>query len=191
MMRNRVAYLLSGLCLVITAVLIFGISYARYQESISGDQGFLARPLEQLTFSTQKWEQNGEGEYVLKFSLQETAESCRMYLATSEGIKMPENLDVTLTLPATLTTETLDDGTEITLFHEPVVMVAVAQQITESSPIYSLFGPGYVFCFSNDETGEENILTLETGKTYVLTIGGVQQAAEQASLLRLFVEHVK
>lgn len=198
-MKNNRIWLISILFLTAAMVLSVGTAYARYREEITGDQAFQVKPLEQLTFATQQWEQNDQGDYILTFTMAESEEDCRMYLAVSEGVTVPEGLTVTLTLPAEETTQILEDGTVATVVNDPVVLTAEVQQITEGSSLYSLFGSGYVFRFydrvNDPETGEETLeellLDFEKEVTYTLTVKGLSKATEQTSLLRLFVEYAQ
>ncbi len=194
-MKNNRIWLIVILLLGAAIGLSIGTAYGRYREEITGDQSFQVKPLEQLTFATQQWQQNDAGDYVLTFTMAEAAEICRMYLAVSEGVTAPEQLQVTLILPAKESTEASEDGTESTVTQEPVVLTATARQITQASSLYSLFGSGYVFRFydgtEDAEAGEEIILNLLTETTYTLTISGLSTAAEQTSLLRLFIDYVR
>lgn len=196
--NRRLMWLLTVIVLMAALTLSVGTAYARYRTEILGDLAFQVKPLEQLTFASQQWEQSEDGSHVLTFTMAEAAQSCRMYLAVSEGITVPASLTVTLTMPPeegqqtqTQTETQPPAGTEPETPAEPIVLTAVMEQITEGSSLYALFGSGYVFRFCNAETGEEMFLDLTTDFTYTLTVSGLQSAAAQTSLLRLFVEYAQ
>ncbi|MBQ4333674.1 MAG: hypothetical protein IJC33_07845 [Clostridia bacterium] len=173
-MRNkkRISLLLAVLLLVAAGALVIGPAYARYREVLTGDPAFQVNPAEQLAIADQQWQQV-EDTYVLTFTMEKTSPDCRVFLAMSEGVHAPEAVTVTLTLPGA----------------EPVDLQATAATIPAGTPLYRLFGPGSVFRFVDADTGEEAVLDLAT-QPYTVTVHGLSQAAQQASLLRLFVERV-
>lgn len=174
-MRNRkvLSLLLAALLLVAAGGLAIGTAYARYREVLTGDPAFQVNPTDQLTIADQQWQQV-EDNYVLTFTMEKTSPGCRVFLAMSEGVHTPETLTVTLTLPGV----------------EPAVLQATAATIPEGTPLYKMFGPGSVFRFADADTGEEALLDLTT-QPYTVTVQGLGEAAQQASLLRLFVERVQ
>lgn len=170
--------------LALAAALLVGITYARYREELVGDQAFQVKPAQQLSFASQQWQEDEDGNWTLTFSLEQSVENCRAYLAVSEGITQPETLQITLTLPGEQTGE---------LTREPVTLTATGQAITPGSSLYSVFGAGFVFRFygAEEQAGEEMTLDLEKDESYTLTVSGLSAAAEQTSLLRLFVDYTK
>lgn len=185
---------LAAAALAAAMILLVGTAYARYREELVGDQAFQAKPAEALTFASQQWQVDEDGNRVLTFSLAQTAEDCRVYLAVSEGVTAPENLQIMLTLPAEPTVSVAEDGTETVAAPEPETLIAQAEAITQGSALYSLFGPGYVFRFyetEGSEAGEqisaEKRMDLKSEAIYTLTVSGLSSAVEQTSLLRLFV----
>lgn len=196
--NRRITWLLTVIVLTAALVLSVGTAYARYKSELSGDLAFQVKPMEQLSFQTQQWTQGEDGSHILTFSMAESGEKCRMYLAVSEGITAPESLAVTLTLPPEETETLPEEGLEAQTETEeqetpnaPIVLTATMQQITEGSSLYALFGSGYVFRFFHEETGEEIFLNLIADFSYTLTVSGLQSAAAQTSLLRLFVEYAQ
>lgn len=195
--NRRWTWLLTAVLLTVALVLSVGTAFGRYRSEIFGNLNFQVKAMEQLTFQTQQWAQAEDGSYTLTFTMAEAAENCRMYMAVSEGVTAPESLTVTLTVPPAPAedgqqTEAEDQTAaepETQTPGEPIVLTATMQQITAGSSLYGLFGSGYVFRFADVETGEELFLDLTTDFTYTLTINGLQIAAEQTSLLRLFVEY--
>jgi hypothetical protein len=172
MRRNhRIPLLLTALLLIAVVALSLGV-YARYREEISGDPAFQVKPMAQLRIAQQKWQQ-AEDAAVLTFSMEQAAQT-HVYLAMSEGVTAPGNVEVLLTLPGV----------------EPVTLLATGSEIPEVSGLKALFGSGYVFRFLDPETGEEQILELPTEEC-VLTVRGLDAATEQTSLLRLFVEYAQ
>lgn len=169
--NQRVTLLLTVLLLTAVVALSLGV-HARYREEITGDPAFQIKPMEQLHIVQQQWRQT-EDASVLTFSLEKAAKT-HVYLALSEGITAPENVEVLLTLPG----------------EKPVTLRATGTEIPEVSGLKALFGSGYVFRFLDPETGEEQILELPAQEC-VLTVRGLDTAAEQTSLLRLFVEYAQ
>ena len=166
--------------LTVAAALLVGITYARYREELVGDQSFQPKPAQQVAFASRQWQADEEGNWVLTFSVENAVENCRVYLAVSEGVTQPENLQITLTVPGELT-------------QDPVTLTATGQEITPGSALYSVFGTGYVFRFyeAGDQAAGEMTLDLKKDETYTLTVSGLSSAAEQTSLLRLFVDYTK
>lgn len=193
--KRRLTWLLTAFLLMISLLLAVGITFGRYRTEIFGNLIFQVKPLKQLAFQSQQWAQAEDGSYTLTFTMAEANENCRIYLAVSEGITAPDALQVTLTLPVVTTEENLEaqeeagDSSETPEEVLPVVLTATMEQITEGTALYGTFGSGYVFRFYDAETGEQITLDLVAGSAYVLTVTGLQSAAEQTSLLRLFVEY--
>lgn len=171
--KNRIVWLLAAILLTAALVFSVGSAYARYREEFSGDFIFQAKPLDTLDFSQEQWQRTEDG-YALTFSMLRDEPRCRVFLAASQGISAPENLTVTLTIPG----------------EEPVILQATAEQIPEVSALSALFGAGYVFRFLDEQTGQELTLELTAEAVYTLTVQGLESAAQQTSLLRLFVEYV-
>ena len=161
------------LVLAIVVVLFSGTAYARYRAELTGNMQFQAKPLEQIHMAGQTWKSTKDV-CVLTFSLKEDAGTCRVYLAVSQGVTAPEALQVTLTVPG----------------EEPVTVVGAQTPIAEGSALGAQFGPGTVFRFPGETDGGELQLELTADTQYTVTVRGLPSAAEQASLLRLFVEHV-
>lgn len=203
--KRRLTWLFAACVLMISLFLAVGITFGRYRSEILGNLIFQVKPMKQLTFQSQKWLQAEDGSYALTFTMAEEADNCRMYLAVSEGITAPDALQVTLTLPIVeagedpaeeeQTEENLEaqegtgDSSETPEEVLPVVLTATMEKITEGTALYATFGSGYVFRFYDAETGNEITLDLVAESAYVLTVTGLQSAAEQTSLLRLFVEY--
>lgn len=184
-MGNRKKLSLAVFLLIAALVLSMGVAYARYQEESGGDLFFQVKPLEELSIATQEWTQVGDA-YMLTFSMSQEEENCRIFLAVSDGVALPENLEVVLTMsnPESI---------------EPLTYTATVEAISESSALHSVFGSGYVFRFremlTDAETGEETpgeelIFDLTT-EIYTLTVRGLDSAAAETSLLRLFVEYAE
>lgn len=180
--------------LATAVVLLIGSAYARYREELVGDQSFQVKPGQQLAFATQQWQQDEDGNRILTFSMEKAAENCRVFLAVSEGVTAPENLQVTLTLPAEGTVAASENGTEAVTVNAPVTLTAKGEAIMPGSSLYSVFGSGYVFRFyepgAEGQTPVEMALDLKSEEVYTLTISGLSAATEQTSLLRLFVDHM-
>lgn len=156
--------------LIAALTLTVGVAYARYVATLSGDQGFQVKP-SGTVIAQQRWQKNGDA-YILTFTAGEAADACRVYLAVSEGVVEAEQLKVSLTVP------------------EEEAALASAEPIREASSMYTHFGPGNTFRFYDGETGEELVFSL-SGKTCILTVEGLESAAQLTSLLRLFVEQVQ
>ena len=171
--RRLTALWAAALALVLIIALLSATAYARYRAELTSDVQFQAKPLEQIKLAGQTWKSQEDG-CVLTFSLKENAGVCRVYLAVSEGITAPEALQVTLTVPG----------------EEPVILEGVQTPIAEGSAIDALFGPGTVFRFTGEAEREELQLELTADTQYTVTVRGLESAAEQTSLLRLFIEHV-
>lgn len=169
--RNRILLMASGVLAVAALVLTCGPALARYMETWTEDQGFQAKPLEPLKIN--KSIQQLDGEYVIKFTAGSAAERCRVFLAASQGVTDPANLQITLTV------KDADSGNICTVIGQP-------EQIAEGTVMYDSFGPGTVFRFY-DEQGREvpADLRIVAGK---LTVMGLEDATEVTSLLRVFVE---
>lgn len=172
-MRNKRIWLLVAILVTAALVLSVGSAFARYREEFSGDFLFQAKPLNSLAFVQEEWKQTENG-YTLTFRLNQDEPRCRCFLAVSEGISKPEQMTVTLTLPE----------------DEPVILLATAEQIPEVSGLSALFGSGSVFRFLDEQTQQELTLELKAETEYTLTVQGLEAAAQQTSLLRLFVEYV-
>lgn len=186
-MGNKKRISLITLLLAVVMLLSVGTAYGRYSASLEGEPKFQVKPLEGLRFEKQEWKTE-DNAYVLTFSMEESQEGCRIYLAASEGVTKPETLTVTLTLPPEETQQTqalLDSGEEQT--PEQVTLTAIPEEIPGISALGALFGSGYVYRFL-DEQGQEIIFDLTTGE-YILTVSGLDTAASTTSLLRLFVEY--
>ncbi len=164
--------------LLLAVILSLGLTYARYRTEIVGDLAFSAKPLEQLTLSGQSWKTT-DGADVLTFSLEQSAENVRLYLAVSEGVAVSDAVTVSLTLPSA------EEG------GEDVVVQAAAQKIEEGSALHTLFGAGYVFRFTDEVSGQELLQDLQADTAYVLTVTGLDTAVEHTSLLRLFIERTQ
>ena len=172
-MRNKRIWLLTAILVTAALVLSVGSAFARYREEFSGDFPFRAKPLNALTFAQDAWKQTENG-CTLTFSMNQDEPRCRCFLAVSAGISKPEQLTVTLTLPG----------------EEPLILLATAEPIPEVSGLSALFGSGYVFRFLDEQTQQELTLELKAETAYTLTVQGLESAAQQTSLLRLFVEYV-
>lgn len=180
MKRNRLWKVTLG-ALIAAVLLSVGSAYARYHEELVGDQSFQVKPAEQMAFASEQWQTDEDGNRVLTFSMANTVENGRVYLAVSQGVTAPETLQVALTLP-------VEDGTEA----EAVTLRAKGQKITPETSLYSVFGPGYVFRFydtAEQQDSVEKALDLKREAVYTLTVSGLASATEQASLLRLFVDY--
>ena len=157
-------------------VLLLGFTivtaYARYQESIVSDQEFVAKPLEQIAITNNSWRQE-DGAYLLEFELEESQQGCRIYIATSVGVTNPELLDVSFIVPG-------ETG--------HMEYKATPYLIEKKSSLYKTFGPGYVFEFVETDSEQEMIWKLEAETQYTIRITGLDDSAEQISLIRVFVE---
>ena len=182
--KSQVTWLLAIVLLLSTAALAIGVAYGRYRTDITGDLIFQAKPWDGISFSTQQWSQVEE-DAVLTFSMAEDVTQCRVFLAMSEGVTDAASVTVTLTIPQ----DPYEDENGEMVSPEPLILTAVGEPITQESSLYALFGSGYSFRFLDEDA--EMILDLESDKSYVLTVSGLDAAAEQTSLLRLFVEHVQ
>lgn len=187
-------------------VLSIGTAYARYREEIIQNLNFQVRPIESLQLSDQTWTQGEDGSYVLTFTMTEAVEDCRVYLAVSKGVTQPDALTVTLQLPPdpnaaetdgpTETTVPTDPETGETIAAEPQFesLTATVEEIPNISALGALFGSGYVYRFLDGDTETENrseiIFDLAAGE-YVLTVSGLENAANTTSLLRLFIEYAQ
>lgn len=172
-MRNKKRLLLlAAFLLLVSAALAVGTAYARYREVLTGDPVFQVNPMNQLTIADYQWQQT-EDAHTLTFAMEKASSGCRVFLAVSEGVQDPQSLTVTLTLPG----------------DTPVVLQATPTEIPEGTPMYKQFGPGCLLRFIDPATGEEAELNLTT-QPHTLTVEGLGEAAEQTSLLRLFVERI-
>lgn len=196
-------------CLVVAAALLLsvGTAYARYREEIVQNLNFQVRPMESLNLSNQTWTEGEDGSYVLTFTMTEAVEDCRIYLAVSTGVTQPDKLTVTLQLPQDPNATEPSESTEATtLPTDPITgetvavevpfdgLIATAEEIPSISALSALFGSGYVYRFldgeAEDEIREEIIFDLAAGE-YVLTVSGLEDAANTTSLLRLFIEYAQ
>lgn len=168
-MSNRRKWVYTAIALMLCCLLLVGVAYARYQAQLQNTIQFQTGQLQMLALAKQEWTQS-EDMYQLTFSVGEAAENCRIYLAASDGVTAPEKMQVILTFP------------------EGESLQATAEPIYDNSILASLFGTGYAFRFL-DAGGNEITFDLTTAD-YSLTVAGMDGAAEQASLLRLFVEQV-
>ena len=166
--------LLTVAILALAATMMLGISFARYQMQISGTVNLQAANYVPLTLVTEGW-QKVDNQDVLNFSIAESAQTCRIYLAASEGISAPENMQVTLTLPG----------------KEPQIFTATVEKISSQSVLGTFFGEGYVYVFLDETTGQELSFDLTAEKEYSLTITQTDGAASQPAMLRLFVEQAQ
>lgn len=169
-MNNRKKWTLTAVILVTVCILTVGVAYARYQTELQNTLKFQTRNT--LSVAQQQWQQL-DGAYVLTFTMAQKSENSRIYLAASEGITAPENMQVILTLPG----------------EDAVQLQATAEPIIENSILATVFGTGYVFRFLDTE-GNELTFDMTTAE-YTLTVAGLDSAAEHASLLRLFVEQAQ
>ncbi len=165
-MKNKRLLWITAIALMVLAVTVSaGVAYARYMDRVNQDFFLTVKAQPELALAHQVWTQDGD-DYVLEFQMVAAAENCRVFLAVSEGVTAPENLQVSLTMP---------DGST-TLF-------AAGTEILETSSLYHTFGGGYVFHFPD-------VLDL-TSQSYTLRVEGLTAAAQEASLLRLFIEYAK
>ena len=194
-MRNKKSLfaLLAAVLLMATVFMAFSPAIARYREELIADLLFQAEPVEKLDFLTSQWTME-EDTCTLTFSLNQDVEKCRIFLTVSEGVTNTEPLQVSLNAPG-----------------EPYVMVeGTCEQIPEVSSLEKLVGPGNVYYFyvspeESEETEEasqpgeaeesedleEWIFSPKAGQTFVLTVTGLESAAEAATLVRLFAERVE
>ena len=172
-MSNSSMFKKVGIALIlILAIFTAGFAYARYKEELVFDQGFTAKPIEQVAFGTCNWQIQDE-KYILDFVMLEEVSNASLYVAVSQGVMVDEQFQVTLVAP----------GEE-----EPETYLASAEIIDSNSALHKTFGPGYVFRFYDAETGEPISFHLNVEETYQISIMGLQQATEYASLIRVFVE---
>ena len=155
---------LLAVVMVVTAVAVS----ARYLDTIQDSFAIGVKPYHGVAFQQQSWQQN-EDDCTFSFQLAQPASNCRIYLAASAGVVQADSLTVALLLP------------------DETVLQAQAEQITEDSDLYRMFGAGYVFRFRDAQTGEELQMDLST-EAYDLRVSGMDGAATQTSLLRVFVE---
>ena len=180
--RSLLSLIGAGILIVAAVALGFSGAFARYLEMLTGDQAFSAKPLDALEI-TQQWVKVDDA-YVLTFTGGEQAKNCRIYLAVSEGITNADSLQVELQLPAAETTDPEQPESP-----QVQTLTAVASPIEEGSSIYNLFGSGTVFQYLDAQTQEEWVFDLSQDP-YVITVRGLDSAAELTSLIRLFVEFV-
>jgi len=175
-MGNRRGKVLLAVLLILAGgiALFSGTAYGRYQAELVADLLFQAKPLDQISIAQQTWTPQEDG-CILTFTLEKDAGPCRVFLAVSEGVTSPEVLEVILTVPG----------------DTPVVVEGLREPIAENSAMDALFGPGFVFRFPGEEEGEELQVELSAGVQYTLTVRGLPSAAEQTSLLRLFIERAQ
>lgn len=172
MKQKRRLWALAAAIMAIVVVLSAGVAYARYMDKTSGSLSFRIKGLPELEMAQQEWKQVGEQTYALTFRMKNAAENCVIFLAMSEGISAPEQIQVYLTLPGGVTLQ------------------ATGEAIFPESNLYSAFGGGYVFRFLDGASGQERILDLTT-QEYVLNVVGLASAAEEISLLRVFIEYAE
>lgn len=165
MKRKRLLWITAIALMVLAVTVSAGVAYARYMDRVNKDFSLTVKPQPELALASQVWTQDGD-DYVLEFQMAAAAENCRVFLAVSEGVTAPETLQVSLKMP---------DGST-TIF-------AVGTEILEISSLYNTFGGGYVFHFPD-------VLDLTTAP-YTLRVEGLTSAAQEASLLRLFIEYAK
>ena len=163
-----------ALAVAFAAVMLFAVTaYARYMDQTGAGLSFQVKGLPELEMATQTWEKVGENTYTLIFTMENDADSCVLFLAVSQGVSVPEQIQVYLSL------------------ENDQILRATGTQIQPNSDLANVFGEGYVFRFLDAETGEECILDLEAGREYALNVVGLDSAAEQTSLLRVFIEYAQ
>lgn len=191
-MRNKkiIVLLLVAILLMASAALMFTPATARYRAELLEDLIFRAKPLDKLCFSASNWVVVEAGG-TLTFSMIKDVEKCRVYLAVSEGIAAPENLQVFLMLPG----------------ETSVVLEATCRPIPEASELGRRFGLGYVYYFyiesefpegtglpeatEGSEEREEWVFSPKANERFTLMVIGLESAAQEVSLMRLFVEKVE
>ena len=165
---------LLALALVCVAVMLCAVAaYARYMDQTGEGLSFQVKGLPELKMADQQWRQIGENTYTLTFTMENEAENCVLFLALSEGISAPEQIQVYLSL---------EDGQ---------LLQATGERIEAGSDLANVFGGGYVFRFVDAETGQERVLDLTTDQEYALNVVGLPTAEEQISLLRVFIEYAQ
>ena len=174
MCNRRLIYWLTAFLLLVALVLSVSVAYARYREELIGDFGIQAKPLEPVSFTKETWTRT-EDSLELAFSVGQVESGFRIYLAMSEGFTDMEKVSVSLAIPNEAMTQ----------------LPATGEKIQPASGIYHLFGDGHVFRFLDVQTGQELFVELQPDVTYVLTISGLEDAAEHTGLVRLFVEYAE
>lgn len=172
MKHRRILLALATVIMVAAVVLSAGVAYARYMDKTSGDFAFKVKGLPELAMTQQEWQQIGENTYTLTFTMKNAVENCVLFLAMSEGISAPEQIQVYMSLPG------------------GAYLQATGEAILPGSDLYATFGGGYVFRFLDGETGEERTLDLTT-QEYALNVVGLESAVEEISLLRVFIEYAE
>lgn len=166
---------LSGILLLMVALLFVGVAWGRFRSEIQNDQKYTPRVPDQVFLWGEKtaegfdslpdtWKVEG-GTYEVPFTVtngiygaegQEDLYPSKdmdifLRIAVTEGIGNAENLSVQLRLKD-------ETGT----FYQ-----AAAQKIDENSPLYDEFGDGWVYTFRNNE-GNEPRFTLRGGEVSCL-----------------------
>ncbi len=190
--NKRRVFVLMAAVILLTAAVTLAVSpaMARYRAELTGDMAFQADAPDKLQFSASDWSVTANT-CTLTFSMAQDVEKCKIYLAVSEGIIDPENLQVSLQLPG----------------EENVKLEGTCQQIPEVSGLAKRFGKGYVYCFyveqedpetppasaepEEPEEPEEWIFSPKADERFTLTVTGLRSAAEAATLMRLFVEQAE
>lgn len=172
MNRSAVKRNIASIFVLVLMVVYAGVAYARYQETLVFDQGFVAKPLEQVAFGSCQWQVN-DRESVLEFTMSEDLEDCKIYIAVSQGVSNPEALEISLSRPG----ETGDN-----------IYVAIPEPIDKGTSLCNTFGEGYVFRFYDVETGDEIEWEFNSHETYSLYVSQLDDATEYPSLIRVFVE---
>lgn len=166
---------LSGILLLIVALLFVGVAWGRFRSEVQSDQKYTPRLPDQVylwgektgeSFATlpDTWKVDG-GTYEVPFTITNGIFGAEgqedlfpkadmdifLRIAVTEGIGNAENLSVQLRLKD-------ETGT----FYQ-----ATAEKIDEKSPLYSDFGDGWVYSFRNND-GEEPRFTLQGGEVSCL-----------------------
>lgn len=187
--NKRRVFVLLAAAILLTATVVVAVSpaMARYRAELMGDMIFQADAPDKLQFSANNWSVTANT-CTLTFSMAQDVEKCKIYLAVSEGVVVPETLQVSLQVPG----------------EEPVKLEGTCQPIPEVSGLAKRFGKGYVYCFyveqeepvippasAEPEEPEEWIFSPKAEETFTLTVTGLRSAAEAATLMRLFVEQAE
>lgn len=165
-MRRNIQW--AALALLVTlALLVSGVTYARYREAVSQEMAFTAKTLTEngtfLLTSSTGWKQAENG-ITLAFTL------------SFEGTaaKRPAALRLTAT-------EALSPNAQVTLTVGDAVYTATRTTVAQDSVLYTQMGAGYEFYFEDTE-GEIRWYPSES-QTMYLSVQGTSDAA----LLRLTV----
>lgn len=169
MMQKRTVFQLSVLVFLLVAALVVGnVTYARYRDAVSKEFSFTAKTATEngaiVVTSADGWQTTENGK-ALTFTL------------SLEGTPV-EKRSAVLQLTAT---GRLSPKTQVTLTAGDAVYTATATPIVAGSALYAQMGDGYVFRFT-DENGE---LTWPTDGTTALRLTVL--GASDAALLRLIV----